>query len=147
MSDAPEIRAIDYTPQVASLLQSAGLPTGDLPTAADLQLFGIADATGLIGVAGVERHGSAGLLRSVIVAAPQRGAGHGRALVRHAETWARAQGIETLYLLTRHAAGFFAHLGYVEAPRATAPAAIAATPEFTVLCPASAAFMRKALGA
>lgn len=147
MSDAPEIQAIDYTPQVAALLQRADLPTADLPNAAGLQLFGMMDAAGLIGVAGVERHGSAGLLRSVVVAAPQRGAGHGRALVRHAEAWARAQGIETLYLLTRHGAGFFAHLGYVEAPRTAAPTAIAATPEFTVLCPASAVFMRKALPA
>jgi amino-acid N-acetyltransferase len=96
-------------------------------------------------VVGVERHGGVGLLRSLAVAEGKRGTGLGRALVGHAEAWARAQGIDTLCLLTRHAAGFFARLGYVETPRDAAPAAISATAEFSWLCPASAAFMRKAL--
>ncbi len=140
-----KIQPISYTPQVEALLQSAELPTSDLGTAPGLQLFGVADAHGLIAVVGVEPHGEVGLLRSLAVAAESRGMGLGRALVRHAEAWARAQGVATLYLLTRHAAGFFAHLGYIETPREAAPAAIAATAEFSWLCPASAAFMRKAL--
>jgi amino-acid N-acetyltransferase len=140
-----QIQPISYTAEVEALLQSADLPTADLPESPGLQLFGIADGHGLIAVVGVERHGGVGLLRSLAVAEGKRGTGLGRALVRHAEAWAAGQGIDTLYLLTRHAAGFFARLGYVETPRAAAPAGIAATAEFSWLCPASAAFMRKAL--
>ena len=57
------------------------------------------------------------------------------------------QGIKTLYLLTTTAAQFFAKRGYEAVPRSEAPAAIAATAQFSDLCPASSAFMRKALAA
>lgn len=62
-----------------------------------------------------------------------------------AETWAAAQGIETLYLLTTTAAQFFARRGYEVVARSDAPNVIAATSQFSKLCPASSAFMRKVL--
>jgi amino-acid N-acetyltransferase len=71
----------------------------------------------------------------------------GVSLVSGAETWAAGQGVKILYLLTTTAAGFFARLGYVAAPRSAAPAAIAATAQFAGLCPASSTFMCKVLAA
>lgn len=68
-------------------------------------------------------------------------------LVSNAETKAAEQGVESLYLLTTTAAQFFARLGYEAVPRSEAPAVIAATAQFSELCPASSTFMRKVLAA
>ena len=100
-----------------------------------------------MGVVGVEVYGSVGLLRSLAVEPSHRKSGLGVSLVSNAETWAAEQGVETLYLLTTTAAQFFARRGYEAVPRSEAPAAIAATAQFSDLCPASSTFMRKVLTA
>jgi len=74
-----------------------------------------------------------------------RGTGLGSALVAHAESHARSEGISTLYLLTTTAERFFAARGYVAAERAAAPATIRDTREFADICPISSAFMQKCL--
>jgi len=61
------------------------------------------------------------------------------------ELAARRLGAERLHLLTDTAAPFFRVNGYAEADRAAAPPAVAASREFTALCPASATFLVKAL--
>ena len=76
-----------------------------------------------------------------------RGAGAGARLLAHAESQARARGVKTLYLLTTTAESFFARHGYASADRDGAPPAIRATREFSGICPASSAFMRKLLQA
>lgn len=63
-----------------------------------------------------------------------------------AEARARSHGVQQLCLLTTTAERFFERLGYERADREAAPTAIRGTSEFTSLCPASAAFMRKRLG-
>lgn len=68
-------------------------------------------------------------------------------LVGEAERRARAAGVGVLYLLTTTAAGFFERLGYRQTDRAAAPREIAATRQFSGLCPASSAFMVKSLDA
>jgi N-acetylglutamate synthase-like GNAT family acetyltransferase len=85
------------------------------------------------------------LLRSLVVRADARGTGLGSALVAHAESHARSEGISTLYLLTTTAERFFAARGYVAAERAAAPATIRDTREFADICPISSAFMQKCL--
>ena len=87
------------------------------------------------------------MLRSLAVEPEHRNSGLGISLVSDAETWAAERGVETLYLLTTTAAQFFARLGYEAVPRFEAPAAIAATAQFSGLCPASSTFMRKVLAA
>lgn len=99
----------------------------------------------LAGCAAIEPYGSAGLLRSVVGAAEIRGTGLGRELVAAAESLAAAHGIEELYLLTETAAAWFPRLGYEATTRASIPAALAASPEFTGPCPDSAAVFRKRL--
>ncbi|MFA5938015.1 MAG: arsenic resistance N-acetyltransferase ArsN2 [Sinimarinibacterium sp.] len=141
----PDISRLSCDARVAALLAACGLPTSDLEHPRAVQLFGIVEARAPVAVCGLEVHGTAGLLRSLAVAGAQRGRGLGYALVRHAEIEAAKQGVIELYLLTTTAADFFARLGYAPTPRAEAPAAIAQTTQFSSLCPASSAFMRKAL--
>ena len=68
MRRAPDIRPAtdaDY-PAVIALLEAAGLPTAGVPQT--LGDFLVADARdGLAGAVGLERYGSAALLRSAVV--------------------------------------------------------------------------------
>lgn len=61
-----------------------------------------------VGIGGLERHGSDGLLRSVVVEKSARGDDIGAARCEALETEACARGVEGPYLLTTTAAGFFA---------------------------------------
>jgi amino-acid N-acetyltransferase len=133
--------------EVEALLIEAQLPIADLASSRSLNLLGLRGGGRLVGVVGVEVYGGVGLLRSLAVEQAHRNSGLGSSLVSNAETWAAKQGIKTLYLLTTTAAQFFAKRGYEAVPRSEAPAAIAATAQFSDLCPASSAFMRKALAA
>jgi amino-acid N-acetyltransferase len=99
----------------------------------------------LIGAAGVERYGSYGLLRSVVAAPDWRGRGIGEALVRDRLGWAERAGLEAVYLLTTTAMEYFPRLGFAAVERATAPAEIRASPEFSSVCPSSAVVMRRIL--
>lgn len=131
--------------EVEAFLADAQLRVADLASSRSLNLLGFQDGALLVGVVGVEAYGGVGLLRSLAVKPTHRNIGLGVALVSSAEGWAAEQGVETLYLLTTTAEKFFARLGYMALPRSKAPAAIAATVQFLELCPASSAFMRKAL--
>jgi amino-acid N-acetyltransferase len=129
---------------VESLLEANGLPTSDVRSKPGC--FYVAhDGDERVGVGGVETHGSVGLLRSVAVERSVRGEGLGTALCERLETVARDSGIETLYLLTTTASGFFAGLGYAEVDRSQAPEGIRGMTEFADLCPDSAVCMRKRL--
>lgn len=130
-----------------SLLTEAGLPVSDLASTPSLRLLGLREGGRLVAVVGVEAHGPVGLLRSLAVTPSRRNSGLGLALVADAEAWSAAHGIGALYLLTTTAASYFARLGYEVTSRSDAPAAIAATAQFSGLCPASSTLMRKALPA
>lgn len=144
---------------VVSLLDRAGLPTADLdpdaPTEDGPALYvvvadgaggdGSNDPPGRVGCIGVERYGDVGLLRSAVVREAHRGEGYGAAAVRALEAEARDAGVETLYLLTTTAAGFFAALDYEAVDRASIPDALDASAEVSDLCPDSATVMRRSL--
>lgn len=130
---------------VERLLAQSHLPTADLTPALLQHFLAYGTAEDPAGVVGLELHGPVALLRSLAVAAHDRGAGLGRRLVAAAEARARLHGVQELCLLTTTAERFFERLGYERADREAAPAAIRGTSEFTSLCPASAAFMRKRL--
>jgi amino-acid N-acetyltransferase len=125
-----------------SLLRSCGLPTELL-----VEQFGEAYVVAemgrdLVGVGGVERYGSYGLLRSVAVAAHLRGSGIGAALVADRLAWVERSGLTSLFLLTMEAERYFAHHGFVRIERSAAPAEIRASSQFTDLCPATAVLMK-----
>ena len=142
MTDAarPEDR-----PGVERLLADAGLPTADLGTAPDLRFHVVREHGRVVGAIGLERYGTAGLLRSLVVAPGLRGRGLGAELVEALEQDALAAGIETLVLLTQTAETFFARRGYARIERAAAPDGVRASAEFSALCPASATTMIKTL--
>lgn len=132
---------------LAVLLQAADLSTEDI-TPEMLEHFLVAHlGKALVGCAGLDVQGEAGLLRSVAVDEAHRGMGLGKELVEAVEEHARKQGVRNLYLLTTTAEAFFADLGYLKLPREEAPAAIAGTAQFAELCPASSCFMVKAITA
>jgi amino-acid N-acetyltransferase len=128
---------------MAHFLAAAGLPTSDLTEPG--RTFYRFDATTVVGYGGLEGLGVDRLLRSLVVLHDRRGLGIGKRMVFALEDEARAQGALRLHLLTNTAAPFFRACGYVDADRATAPASIAASAEFTTLCPASAAYLVKPL--
>ena len=99
----------------------------------------------LVGVIGWERLGDGALLRSLAVAAEQRGAGLAARLVDWSEAAARAQGAATAYLLTTTAADYFLRRGYAEVARAEVPPAVAGHAQFRSLCPASARCLARPL--
>ena len=106
--------------------------------------FVVAELAGVVaGTWGLELHGRHGLLRSVVVAAPYRRKGIGRALVEEALRRARERNLRSVFLLTTTAARYFEGLGFEHAERSVAPPAIRGSWEFRTGCPASATFMRR----
>lgn len=149
-SEAPSPTRLRATPigesdfdRLAFFLAGAGLPTADLKEPG--RLFYRVDAGDLIGYAGIEGSGPDRLLRSLVVLPDRRRVGLGRIVLELIEDEAASMGVERLHLLTTTAARFFRTQGYADAARATAPATIAASAEFTKLCPASAAYLVKYL--
>ncbi|SER70932.1 arsenic resistance N-acetyltransferase ArsN2 [Natrinema salaciae] len=130
--------------RLEALLDANGLPTRDVRTKPECFFVAVSE-TAWIGIGGVELYGSHGLLRSVVVTEPNRGRGYGAALVDALEEYARANGVESLYLLTTTAAAFFRRAGYEAIERAAVPPRIQRTTEFAALCPASAICMKTAL--
>jgi amino-acid N-acetyltransferase len=130
---------------VQALLAANALPFEDI--AGHLEHFVVArGADGLVGVAGLEVHGTAGLLRSVCVSPSVRGLGLGQRLCDEIEERAAAVGLGELYLLTTTARAFFERRGYQVVDRASAPKRILQTAEFQSLCPSTATCLSKRLG-
>jgi arsenate reductase len=96
----------------------------------------------LVGAAGLEVYGTAGVLRSVVVAPGERGTGLGIALTANRLVAAGERRLDAVYLLTTTAADFYARFGFEPCPRAEVPDEVAACPELATICPASAACLR-----
>jgi len=127
---------------VRTILQAAGLPTDGVADQFGPGWAVARDEAGVpIGAAGVERYGTSGLLRSVAVLPAWRGTGVGGALARDRIAWARAQGLDALYLLTDTAAEYWPRFGFHPIVRETAPAAVRASVEWAHCCPQSAVAM------
>jgi amino-acid N-acetyltransferase len=131
-------------PAVEALLTSAGLP---LDGAAGALADGVVARDGpvIVAAAALERYGTAGLLRSVVVAPDRRGTGLGHRIVAAAEQLARDEGIGELYLLTETAIDWFPRLGYEVVPRAEAAAVVGESIEFTTVCRDTGVPMRRVL--
>jgi len=132
---------------VKELLASAQLPTSDITPDHIANFFGAWSGSTLVGVVGIEPHGSVALLRSLAVAASKRGAGLGSRLLEQAEQYAAEGGIHSVFLLTTTAESFFTKRGYSKISREAAPEAIRNTKEFAGICPSSSVLMVKQLPA
>jgi amino-acid N-acetyltransferase len=139
------IRARPPRSSVIALLSSQGLPVSDLTEARLDHFFFAGDDGSPTGLVGLEIYETVALLRSLVVAESARTHGLGSALTRYAEQFAVSKKIRSIYLLTTTAEPFFERLGYRRVDRAQAPASIAGTSEFCLLCPTSSAFMCKSL--
>ncbi len=129
---------------IRPMLIEAGLPVEDLATA-DVDFWVARDAQGIAGAVGVERFGTAGLLRSLVVAPRGQHRGTGSALVQDLEISMRSSGLNSLVLLTQTAERFFGKRGYTVTPREQVPEPVRQSGEFKSLCPASAVCMSKTL--
>jgi len=132
------------TPDLIAALEAAGLPTDDLHEPGR-RFYRFDDDAGLIGYGGLERIGPDILIRSMVVVDARRGDGLGAEVLSWLEARAAERKATALYLLTTSATAFFQRHGYAVLPRSAASAAIAASRQFSTLCPASAAFMIKEL--
>jgi amino-acid N-acetyltransferase len=144
--DVPQLSAAtrgDLHDVLALLRQCGLLETGVAET---LDGFCVArSARSLVGCAGLESYGGAGLLRSVAVEASARGSGIGSQLVQGVVAAARTRGQSQLFLLTTTAGDFFERRGFHLVERASVPSAIAQSWEFRVGCPQTALVMRLGL--
>lgn len=129
--------------QALNLLRELGLPVDGVIDW--LEHFRVAEHEDrVVGLAGMERYGDAGLLRSVAVAPDWRGTGLGRALVERVLEDGRRAGVRPVYLLTTTAEDYFPRLGFARVSREAVPEAVRASVEFTSACPASAVVMCRA---
>lgn len=132
-------------PALVRLLEDSDLTTAGIGDGLEHFVVAEGEGGGLIGVAGLEPYGGAGLLRSVAVAPAARGIGLGQALTRAILERAAGLGITDLYLLTTTAEGFFPRLGFRLVSRAQVPRALDESAEFQGACPETAVIMRRAL--
>ncbi|MGV3742887.1 MAG: arsenic resistance N-acetyltransferase ArsN2 [Burkholderiaceae bacterium] len=128
-----------------ALLSAAHLPVSDITLPSSQTFFGIRDQTDLVASIGLELYGQDALLRSLAVLPSYRNQGLARTLLHHAEDHAAQQDLTALYLLTLNAQDFFFRHGYMRLAREDAPAPIAASAQFSGLCPASAVFLYKSI--
>jgi len=130
--------------QLTELLTLAGLPARGVD--AQLSNFLVFESEAVVmGFGGMEFHGADALLRSLVVARAHRGRGIAKEICDRLEARAKQNGARSVYLLTETAESFFAARGYEVVSRSLAPAGIAASEEFAVLCPQSAVLMRREL--
>lgn len=123
---------------IRSLLRQAQLPIAGLEDQFPGAYLVVRYGPQIVGAGGIERHGSAGLLRSVVVAREHAGRGLGTRIVRRLLMRTSAEGVGKVFLLTATAAGYFERFGFVPVSREQAPERIRSTPEFDSVCPESA---------
>ena len=133
----------DFT-AILALLKGQALPTDGLEHHLPTTL--VARQGGrIVGSVAVETYPDGGLLRSVAVAADSQGQGLGQALTSAAFAMAQDAGVDTLYLLTTTAEGYFPKFGFERIRRDEVPASVQTSIEFTSACPSTATVMRKRL--
>ena len=137
----------DNGPEIKRLLTDSDLHHEDIITS-QLKHFVLGwDGPKLVAVIGLEIKTHSALLRSLAVDADYRNRGIATRLVCKIEDYAKSVEVDTLYLLTLTAEGFFEKCGYRKIARDSVPAGIQETTEFRNLCPASAVCMVRHLGA
>lgn len=148
LSNGLEIRAGRPTDFAAALelLKHSGLPTAGVPATLEGYVVVVTPAGNLAGLAGLERYGTEGLLRSVVVVPELRGTGVGRALSERVVSEAGKRGVTDLYLLTTTAEGYFPKLGFAAIARNAIPSGVQQSLEFRGACPDTAIAMHLGLG-
>lgn len=124
------------------LIAAAALPTeGVAERFEDAYAVAVSSDGGVVGVAGLEVHGTYGLLRSVAVDPTWRGRGVGAELTAERLGFAAERGLDGVYLLTTTAADYFPRFGFEPVERESVPPEIRGSSEFSSLCPSTAAVL------
>lgn len=131
-------------PDLLNLLQASRLPVVGVEE--NLNNFVLAVEMGqggemLVGCAGLEVHGSAGLLRSVAVDERYRSEGLGAKLTEGMLELAQQKDLTSVSLLTETAQHYFPKFGFVEVARNQLPQSLWESAEFKGACPDSAVAM------
>jgi amino-acid N-acetyltransferase len=129
-------------PEVARLLERAGLPLAGLDGSLRLLVACIEPEGRIVGSAALEEYQSGVLLRSVVVDQQHRRERLGQRLITEALDVASRRGHRAAYLLTTTAAKFFPRFGFSPIDRAEVPEDVRASVEFTSACPSTAVIMR-----
>jgi phosphoglycolate phosphatase/AHBA synthesis associated protein len=124
---------------VEALLGRLSFPRDGLRTFFPAGSIVAVDGSGIVGVAGLERHGAEGLLRLVAVEPRLQRMGLGAVLVDERLAEARKQGLQSVSVLTATAREYFLTKGFREAPRDSVSPALAQSIEFSKACPVTAA--------
>jgi N-acetylglutamate synthase-like GNAT family acetyltransferase len=146
MGDNLQLRAATVGDEqtLAALLSAEGLPAAEFAERST-HFEVIDDGDAVIAAAGLESHGAAALLRSVVVAPAHRGRGLARRLTELMVERARDLGHESLYIRTMDADAYFAGHGFTVVAREDAPEAIRRCRQFREQCPDSAVLMSRTL--
>ncbi|MGL4608276.1 MAG: arsenic resistance N-acetyltransferase ArsN2 [Trueperaceae bacterium] len=125
---------------VLALLEASRLPKAGV--ADHIENFILAlEHNEVIGCAGLEVHGNAGLLRSVATRADYRNQGLGTKLTESILDLAEHHRLPNIALLTETAKEYFLRFGFVEVSREDLSEALQASAEFKGACPDSATAM------
>jgi amino-acid N-acetyltransferase len=138
-----ELQPGDFA-QLEALLRFNRLPAEDCAGTANI-FYGIFEADELVAAGGLEVATDDALLRSVVVQERLRSHGLARKICDHLIAQALSDGKKAIYLLTETAEDYFEKLGFKRIARSQVPAAIAATRQFTSLCPDSASCLKMSL--
>ncbi|MBS0417783.1 MAG: GNAT family N-acetyltransferase [Proteobacteria bacterium] len=149
MSPQPDIRRgrAQDLPAVLALLEAARLPTADIVSINEPQIWVLEKRGAIVGAVALECFGREALLRSLVIAPEYRKRGLGRELVACVENAARTDHISQLVLLTETAEHFFRSLGYGVLDRQQVSAGLQQSAEFRSLCPVSAICLSKTIAA
>jgi amino-acid N-acetyltransferase len=136
---------LEHLEAVLELLGDAGLPAEGLQ--ADPHGLWVAQAGAeVVGAVGLELHGGAALLRSLVVREDRRRSGVGAGLVRHVLREAGRRGARSVLLMTAGAEEFFRRLGFEAVEPEQVPEPVRLSPGFRVPGARSGVCMRRAAG-
>ncbi|MFO1534421.1 MAG: GNAT family N-acetyltransferase [Thermoplasmatota archaeon] len=121
---------------VRALLEEADLPLDGLDACAAVWVATVQES--VAGAVAFERHGTVGLLRSLVVAPKHRSHGVGARLLVRAVRSMKAAGLTDAYALTTTIAPWLAREGWVERRRNDLPKDLSASPELQGACPEDA---------
>ena len=129
---------------IKSLLDNASLPSVDIEKHL-LTFFVLENLNNVIGTIGMELYGDTALLRSLAIQKDYRNKGHGEELYSALISKAKKMNVNSIYLLTETAEGFFSTEGFQKIAREEVPPSIKQTNEYSTLCPEGAVCMVKEL--
>lgn len=131
---------LEDLPTIFKLLETAKLPTAGVKDHIQNFILEFSDQT-LIACAGLEIHGQAGLLRSVVVNSSKCNNGIGSRLVKSILEHARTQQLSSIFLLTESAENYFPRFGFKRISRTEIPESLQASEELRGACPDTAVVM------